>query len=374
VKNLSKKSVSLVLIFAILMTIFMPSIVNAETGQQTSAVVVTNEELKKESTVYAGEVFVNGESQMQWLYSNDISNKSTVFENLREALPTNFATLIPATVSGDGNGLSVSTQHQADMNSNWTSASYVASQYYTGDLGTETNANLYDINTTYKNNIDTAESKRQEEVTNPQDFGKRIVSVISSSVDNGYVMTESGIKSRHTITFGIEATTVNYTRVDVTTNSTPTKINTEIASPKVGDTAAETTYEYIEGANQTYTIGEDGATFRINADYSLFENGGKVYVDDTLVSSDNYSSKTGSTIITFTKDYMSSLPEGEHTLKVAFNNGGSATTKFTVAKADTTTTMKAAAAKTADALPYVGLVLVFMGAFAIAVVSVRRKF
>jgi len=71
---------------------------------------------------------------------------------------------------------------------------------------------------------------------------------------------------------------------------------------------------------------------------------------------------------------MSSLPEGEHTLKVAFNNGGSATTKFTVAKADTTTTTKAAAAKTADALPYVGLVLVFMGAFAIAVVSVRRKF
>ena len=97
------------------------------------------------------------------------------------------------------------------------------------------------------------------------------------------------------------------------------------------------TYEYIDNtANQTYTIGEDGATFRINADYSLFENGGKVYVDDTLVSSDNYTSKSGSTIITFTKDYMSSLSEGEHTLKVAFNNGGEATTKFTVAKANTT--------------------------------------
>jgi len=94
----------------------------------------------------------------------------------------------------------------------------------------------------------------------------------------------------------------------------------------------------IEGANQTYTIGEDGATFRINADYSLFENGGKVYVDDTLVSSDNYTSKSGSTIITFIKDYMSSLSEGEHTLKVAFNNGGTSTTKFTVEKANTETT------------------------------------
>ena len=34
---------------------------------------------------------------------------------------------------------------------------------------------------------------------------------------------------------------------------------------------------------------------------------------------------------------MSTLSEGEHTLKVAFNNGGSATTKFIVEKASTTT-------------------------------------
>lgn len=99
------------------------------------------------------------------------------------------------------------------------------------------------------------------------------------------------------------------------------------------------TYEFVEGANQTYTINEDEtAIFRINADYSLFENGGKVYVDDALVSSDNYTSKSGSTIITFTKDYISSLSEGNHTLKVAFNNGGTATTKFTIAKANTQTT------------------------------------
>ena len=101
-----------------------------------------------------------------------------------------------------------------------------------------------------------------------------------------------------------------------------------------------TTYEYIDNtANQTYTINKDETlTFRINADYSLFENGGKVYVDDALVSSDNYTSKSGSTIITFTKDYISSLSEGNHTLKVAFNNGGTATTKFTIAKANTQTT------------------------------------
>ena len=56
-------------------------------------------------------------------------------------------------------------------------------------------------------------------------------------------------------------------------------------------------YKFTEGANQTYTIGEsENATFKINADYSLFTN--KVYVDDNLLDSSNYSSKSGSTIIT----------------------------------------------------------------------------
>ena len=96
------------------------------------------------------------------------------------------------------------------------------------------------------------------------------------------------------------------------------------------------TYEYTEGAGQSYTLNDDEtATFRINADYSLFENGGKVYVDDKEVASTNYTSKSGSTIITFTKAFMNTLSAGNHTLKVAFNNGGTATTTFTVASSST---------------------------------------
>lgn len=131
------------------------------------------------------------------------------------------------------------------------------------------------------------------------------------------------------------------------------------------------TYEFVEGANQTYTINEDEtAIFRINADYLLFENGGKVYVDDALVSSDNYTSKSGSTIITFTKDYISSLSEGNHTLKVAFNNGGTATTKFTIAKANIQTTeeTETTTAKTVKSNnPQTGdNIILFIGLFVIA--------
>ena len=90
-------------------------------------------------------------------------------------------------------------------------------------------------------------------------------------------------------------------------------------------------YKVIEGAEQTYTIKEDTeARFRIDADYSLFNN--KVYVDNVLVDSSNYTSKSGSTIIVLNKDYVDTLAVGEHTLKVAFTDGGEAETTFTIAR------------------------------------------
>lgn len=90
-------------------------------------------------------------------------------------------------------------------------------------------------------------------------------------------------------------------------------------------------YKVIEGADQTYTIDQNTeARFRINADYSLFDK--KVYVDDILVDGANYTSESGSTIITFSKEYIDTLAIGQHTLKVAFTDGGEAKTTFTIAR------------------------------------------
>lgn len=90
-------------------------------------------------------------------------------------------------------------------------------------------------------------------------------------------------------------------------------------------------YKVIEGADQTYTIAQSTeARFRINADYSLFDK--KVYVDDILVDGANYTSESGSTIITFSKEYIDTLAIGQHTLKVAFTDGGEAKTTFTIAR------------------------------------------
>lgn len=100
---------------------------------------------------------------------------------------------------------------------------------------------------------------------------------------------------------------------------------------KIKVTSAASVYEYKEGANSTYTQGKDDkATFIVDADFSLFKEGGLVYVDDKQVDSKYYEAESGSTKITFTKEFMSSLSAGSHTLKLVFNDGGEAETKFTI--------------------------------------------
>ena len=92
-------------------------------------------------------------------------------------------------------------------------------------------------------------------------------------------------------------------------------------------------YEVTDGANQEYTITKsDVAKFRINADFSKFVDGGKVYVDNELVDPKNYTAESGSTIITLKKEFVDTLSVGEHTLKVVFNDGGEAITTFNVAR------------------------------------------
>ena len=87
-------------------------------------------------------------------------------------------------------------------------------------------------------------------------------------------------------------------------------------------------YTVIKGANQKYVVSKNKLlTFTINADYSLF---GKVYIDDKLVDSSNYTSKSGSTIITFNYDFIKSLSTGSHSLKVVFDNQKEAVTTFTL--------------------------------------------
>ena len=123
---------------------------------------------------------------------------------------------------------------------------------------------------------------------------------------------------------GTDGGIINETRTDYYTRCTY-----EFTFQYVKEEVGPKEYKFTEGANQTYTIDESkNATFRIDADYSLFTN--KVYVDNKLVDSTNYDSKSGSTVITLKDEYLKTLSVGEHTLKVAFSDNGEAITKFTI--------------------------------------------
>ena len=92
-------------------------------------------------------------------------------------------------------------------------------------------------------------------------------------------------------------------------------------------------YKVLEGENQKISNDKE-LTFRLNIDYAVFKEEGKVYVDGKLVDSSNYTSKEGSTIITFNSNYVKTLSNKEHTLKVAVNDG-EVLTHFTIDDANT---------------------------------------
>ena len=88
-------------------------------------------------------------------------------------------------------------------------------------------------------------------------------------------------------------------------------------------------YKIIEGANGSWTQNSDGTlTVRADGVFSKFKG---VEVDGKLlIAGKDYTAKSGSTIVTLSKDYLATLSVGQHTLTVLFNDGGYASTNFTV--------------------------------------------
>lgn len=60
------------------------------------------------------------------------------------------------------------------------------------------------------------------------------------------------------------------------------------------------------------------------------ENLNSVKINDVELDTDNYTKASGSTIITLKKEYMQTLKNGSYTLKVGYNDGGSAKTTFEI--------------------------------------------
>ena len=124
---------------------------------------------------------------------------------------------------------------------------------------------------------------------------------------------------------GINDTTGGSTTGGSTTGGSTTGGSTTGGSTTGGGSTVD--YKIIEGANGTWTQNSDGTlTFRANGEFSKFTG---VKVDGKLIDRENYTAKSGSTIVTLSKDYLATLPVGNHSLTVVFNDG-ECSTDFTV--------------------------------------------
>ena len=122
-------------------------------------------------------------------------------------------------------------------------------------------------------------------------------------------------------------------------------------------------YKFLDStADQTYVLkGGDTLTLRVDADFAKFVG---VYVDGKLVGKDNYTATSGSTVITFSKEYMQSLSTGVHDIKVDFTDG----------QAITTVNVLATNPKTGDNLiMFASLLVVSISGIALVSFALKRK-
>ena len=387
---MKKNNISIFLILIMMINILMPTMVNAnDVGRIGTSKVgtIVMAYTGGNSQVYVNKITKQDGTVVRYVYSSNFLVTPSTIAKLKSVLASEYSSLIPDNYTRDDNvGIKVCSDSSLvnSMNENWTSSEWVGRNVVAvGSVKNATNEVGDGINQTAISNAqsrtvlfnevktaseaanraqweaieqerkaswDAAEAEKKE--ADPNYIPQEYVSSEYVSLDFG-TMNETDIQNvkalennQVAVSVGTQiATTYSFEEGKLIEVSNITIIN-HIASiytahTSIDDTAAteeKTTYEYIDNtANQTYTINkDDNLTFRINADYSLFENGGKVYVNGTETT--EYTSKSGSTIITLNKDFVNSLSVGEHTLKVAFNNGGEAITKFTIAKAEETKT------------------------------------
>ena len=213
------------LLFAVLMA-------NLSSWAQSSvSTITTTENITKNSTVYAGEVIVDGVTMIKYLYSDNMSRKEEVINNLLNGLQgmtdDSYATLldgVEADEEASGLALCSDAELVAAIDENWNSARYVGTQYFPDKaVASETNSNLYDIDEGFKAALDAQVAARAETIETLADVEKSIVTHLDSrTITNVWYETVDGNRIRHsdiTVVYDSESTTVIYTKVVLESSS-----------------------------------------------------------------------------------------------------------------------------------------------------------
>ena len=276
--------------------------------------VTSSETITKTSTVYVGEVVVDGVTQIKYLYSGDITTSNIVIQNLLDALngmaDGDYAALLEEHEFDYGSqttGFAICSNPDlvATMDGNWSSAQYVGTLYYPDKTVTsEINSNLYDIDEGFKAVLDSKTQYRIENIDTPADAEKCIVTQIDSNSNSSvYYTVEDGEIIKHVdthVVFLSEATTVIYTKVELATATTTQK----------GDVNGDGN---ISITDVTMLVDVILTGIPQNTDTSIYDiNGdGDVTVSDVTVLVDNILNGNGSGIGDTSQAYLT-CPDDHH--------------------------------------------------------------
>lgn len=157
--------------------------------------------------------------------------------------------------------------------------------------------------------------------------------VTTSSDNNGSITASAEVNKgdnfevEFTPNTGYEIDKVLVNNVDVTSGVTNNKLVLKniLEDKAVNVTYKTSSYKFIEGMNQEFK--DDDMVFKTDGPLSIVD---KVYVNDEELDSSKYTLKSGSTIITILKDYLTTLSDATYNLKITYTNGSAATTRFVV--------------------------------------------
>lgn len=212
-------------------------------AQSSVSTITTTENITKTTTVYAGEVVVDGVTMIKYLYSDDMSRKEEVINNLLNGLQgmtdDSYATLLDgleADAEASGLALCSDAELVAAMDENWSSAKVVGMQYFSDKtVASETNSNLYDIDEGFKAALDAQAAARAETIETLADVEKCIVTHLDSrTVTDVWYNIVDGNRIRHsdiTVIYDSESTTVIFTKVELESSMDTSKPFVDLGLP-----------------------------------------------------------------------------------------------------------------------------------------------
>ena len=235
-------------------------------------------------------------------------------------------------------------------------AKYKIAYEYWEEMEQQSDGSVVPVRFWYSDAAENAKLADDKKITTFEE-GKTYVYSIKLETVNGnfFVSVDSGL----TMTLNGEAVNAQNMTVSVEGNSV---FVTALKTLK--QITVQSDYKFLEGENGSWTQNSDGTLrFRANGEFSKFT---EVKVDGVLVSTDNYTAQSGSTIIVFKSSYLKGLSAGTHKITVVYTDGecsadfevkqaaeGTTADATTAAASDTTAT-ESQAATTATKTPQTG--------------------